>query len=158
MIKTIPLHGSVTEDYVHYIANNFTEYNGTPTNFKNKDGSPKLDLILYMLGFHWNDKANQAVYELLTEDVRSQRRRDSTEVYVRNDKLPYEVKRMRVYIGNIREDYPYKDLYHTGNILIGDFSHGSETYNILDVGDPNCADYVGVEYRVMREVGFEVEE
>ncbi|AUR86244.1 coil containing protein [Vibrio phage 1.084.O._10N.261.49.F5] len=153
-------YGSISQDFIEMAAD-AKMFNGQEFNFRNKDGSPNLDLILLVMGFKWNKDVNQAVYELLTEDVIYQRKPDSDGVYIRNYKKPYEVKKMRVYNGEIRGDYPYKYIYEKGNILTGSFLFGGETKNILEVGDPNIVvwnEKTAGEYRVMREQIVEMEE
>lgn len=147
--QTAPLHGSVSEDFIETVSDmEIKDDEGNPIALRDEKGNPKLDLILYILGFHWYHGQSQsevdegdkvkpegAVYSQLTQDVRYHRNYKSETVFVRNSKRPYEVKEMKVYTGYIRERYPYKNLYASGEILVGDFIKGGELKNILDVGD-----------------------
>jgi len=147
--QSAPLHGSVSEDFVEKVADmEYRDDEGQIISLRDENGNPKLDLILYILGFPWyhgqsqaeaeageKERAEGAVYDMLTQDTRYHRNYKSETVYVRNVKRPYEVKNMRVYTSYIRPNYPYKDLYESGQILVGDFIKGGELKNILDVGD-----------------------
>lgn len=158
---TAPLHGNVSEDFIEMIAD--MQYKGEQGNIplRKKDGSVDIDLCLYILGFGWDYENDVAKYELLSEDVKYHRRYDSDSVYVRNAKRPYEVRKMKVYSGYIRPNYPYKSLYKDGDILTGDFVFGGELKNILDIGDLKeyeKSNYYAVEHRRMREIDNGVEE
>ncbi|WNO47349.1 hypothetical protein [Vibrio phage vB_VibM_10AMN] len=163
--QSAPLHGSVSEDFIEKVADmEFRDDMGEIIPLRDGDGNVKIDLVLYILGFYWyygetkkefDEKAADkktrrsrqtkelqevarpegAVYDMLTKDTRYHRNYKSETVFVRNSKRPYEVKEMKVYTGYIRPNYPYKDLYSSGEILVGDFIHGGELKNILDVGD-----------------------
>ena len=155
-----PLHGNVGHDLIETLAHCVT-YKGQEIKLRKDDGQPDVDLILFILGFPWDKENSCAKYEYLTEDVKYHRRYDSEGVHVRNSKLPYEVRQMRVYTSYIRQDYPYKEIYRSGEILTGDFTYGGELLNILDIGtadDYNKSHYNSVEYRTMREQFVECEE
>ena len=148
--QSAPLHGSVSEDFIEKVADmEYRDDEGQVISLRDENGNPKLDLILYILGFYWCygqsksefdemgevEKPEGAVYDRLTQDTRYHRNYKSETVNVRNKHRPYEIKNMRVYTRYIRPNYPYKDLYASGEILVGDFIHGGELKNILDVGD-----------------------
>ncbi|AGH31958.1 hypothetical protein VPIG_00101 [Vibrio phage PWH3a-P1] len=147
--QSAPLHGSVSEDFIEKVADmEFRDDMGEIIPLRDEKGDAKLDLILYILGFYWYHGPTQsdieegvpvrnegAVYDQLTKDTRYHRNYKSETVYVRNVNKPYEVKNMKVYTGYIRPNYPYKNLYASGEILVGDFIKGGDTMNILDIGD-----------------------
>lgn len=147
--QSAPLHGSVSEDFIEKVADmEYRDDEGQVINLRDEEGNPKLNLILYILGFYWyhgqsqaeaeageKEREEGAVFERLTQDTRYHRNYKSETVYVRNVHKPYEVKNMKVYTGYIRPNYPYKRLYASGQILVGDFIHGGAIKNILDIGD-----------------------
>lgn len=176
-MKQAPLHASISEDFLEMLADmKYYDNEGNVVNLRKKCGQPDTDLLLYILGFHWNNKRNRANYEMLTEDVKYHRRYDSKGVYVRNNSgttrietgydvwerpidvevvgKSYEVRQMKVYTGYIRKNYPYKDLYKDGEIKVGNFTHGGELKNILEIGKKTIykkSKYEGGSFRLLKE-------
>lgn len=127
------ISASVSHDFLEKIADmEYTTDDGVKISLREEDGYPKVDLLLIILGFNYNEFGD-AEYDMLSPNL-PLHPSDKDTVLVRNTKgFPYEVKEMIVYNGYIRNNYPYKHIYSSGEILVGDFIYGSETKNILDI-------------------------
>ena len=134
-------YANVSHDYVEYIADK------APETLRDSNGKVKLDATLVALGFPYDQKTLQAKYTLLTKEIT---RKDkglefAEQVYVRNPNKPHELREMVVYSARLRDEYPYKHIYKKGSdvnggsegsqVMVGEFCHGGELVNILDIGD-----------------------
>ena len=161
-IKAKKVYGNVSEDFLEMVADyTLTLPNGRVITFRNKDGSIKVDELLYTLGFKWDTRHNCARYEILSKLQRAKKEKVTKGVLVRNHKRPYEVRNMTVYAGEIRKNYPYMDLYKDDTtVLMGNFTKGGKVKNILSVGTKQAyegSDISPVEHRTLYD-GLDIEE
>lgn len=112
----------VSQDYIEMIAD--MKYS---VPLRDVNGEAKLETILSLLGFNC-DVSGRVQYEILNPVEGT---------IVRNPKKPFEVMTMRVYCGNVRNDYPFKGIYKDKDILIGNFTHGEDLKQVTDVEQVN---------------------
>ncbi len=144
------MEGRVSQSFVEKTAD--CEYklsNGVIVPLRDEKGDIKIDLVLYLLGFHYDFHTGQANYKLLTKDVKYNRVYDSTSVFVRSDTSPHLVREMKVYCGKIREDYLHKGIYAEDKILTVEF----DTKDTLDINSIGSKEEYDKGYNRMKDVG-----
>lgn len=152
------LYGKVSEDFIEMLSEMYVydKKTGQKIPLKTEKGEILTDDILNILGFHYDFTKHKAVYELLTGDVKFHRDYDSDSVYVRNQKYPNYVRKMKVYCGSIRDTYRggMESHYKSGEIITSDNLDRGEWVNILTVGSDSLyrsSPFTPTEYKTLED-------
>lgn len=152
------LYGKVSEDFIEMLSEMYVydKKTGQKILLKTKDGDILVDDILNILGYNYDYITHKADYELLTGDVKFHRDYESASVYVRNQKFPNYVRKMKVYCGKIKDNYcdGMISYYKSGEIVTSDSLDRGEWVNILTIGSESLyrsSPFTPTEYKTLED-------